>query len=63
VALLAILKTNPPTPVGTSFVPIVASEQGVSEAITGVRVGDVFDVQRRRKDALREVYCPVQPVP
>src|SRR5664279_75127 len=38
-------------------IPVVASGHGGEiHPITGVRVGDVFDVQRRRKDALKEVY-------
>lgn len=38
-------------------VPIVASgHNGEYQPITGVRVGDVLDVQRRRKDALKENY-------
>jgi hypothetical protein len=32
------------------------SSQGVIREITGVRVGNVIDVQRRRKDAIQEVY-------
>lgn len=45
-----------------SFTPYVISKQGVSRKITGVRVGDVYDVQRRRKDAVRESYSS-GPVP
>jgi hypothetical protein len=54
-ALLTILK-------GTSVpaIPIIASgHSGEYEHITGCRVGDVYDVQRRRKSALREVYSAV----
>lgn len=40
-------------------VPIVASSAGPTAQITGVRVGDVMDVQRRRKDAYKEVYSAV----
>lgn len=34
----------------------VFSRQGGSSAITSVRVGNVYDVQRRRKNAVRETY-------
>ena len=41
-------------------IPVIASGHGGEyEHITGCRVGDVYDVQRRRKDALREVYSDV----
>lgn len=39
-----------------NFVPCVVSSQGGHEPITGVRVGNVFDVHRSRKDAVRETY-------
>ena len=55
VALLTILK-------GTTVpaIPVIASGHGGEyEHITGCRVGDVYDVQRRRKSALREVYSAV----
>lgn len=54
-ALLTILK-------GTTVpaIPVIASgHSGEYEHITGCRVGDVYDVQRRRKSALREVYSAV----
>lgn len=45
-------------PVATgSLVPVVASQTAAGhQPLTGVRVGDVLDVQRRRRDALVEVY-------
>jgi len=39
-----------------NFVPYVVSRSGVSNPITGVRVGNVIDVQRRRKNAVPETY-------
>ena len=40
--------------------PIIASPHShEQEAITGCRVGDVYDTQRRRKSALKEVYSLV----
>jgi hypothetical protein len=51
--LLTILSADP-----SPAVPIVASGHGGEfQPITGVRVGDVLDVQRRRKDALKESYA------
>jgi len=53
--LLTILK-------GTSVpaIPVIASGHGGEyEHITGCRVGDVYDVQRRRKSALNELYSAV----
>jgi len=53
--LLTVLK-------GTTVpaIPVIASGHGGEyEHITGCRVGDVYDVQRRRKSALREVYSAV----
>lgn len=47
---------------GTSFkglAPRCVSSSGVIETITGVRVGTVIDVQRRRKNALPETYQQV----
>lgn len=41
---------------GTGAAPVVASAQGPLQTITGVRVGDVIDVQRRRKDKAKEAY-------
>jgi hypothetical protein len=38
------------------IVPCIASTKGQSYAITKVRVGDVLDVQRRRKNQLAETY-------
>lgn len=37
--------------------PYVISRSGVSNPITGVRVGNVWDVQRRRKNAVPETYA------
>lgn len=42
---------------GGAFVPHVVSKSGVSNAITGVRVGNIWDVQRRRKNAVAETYA------
>lgn len=38
------------------FNPSVVSRSGVSNPITGVRVGNLYDVQRRRKNAVAETY-------
>jgi hypothetical protein len=38
------------------FVPHVMSSSGAFNPINGARVGNVYDVQRRRKDAVPEVY-------
>jgi len=52
VALLNIIND-----VSQNAVPIIASGHGGEvHTIVGVRVGNVIDVQRRRKDALRESY-------
>lgn len=41
-------------------IPVIASGHGGEyEHITGCRVGDVYDVQRRRKSAVPEVYSAV----
>lgn len=61
--LLGILKTPTSAPTVFSFTPSVYSRSGPHSPITGVRVGDVLDVQRRRKNALREVYSPTVAVP
>lgn len=54
-ALLTVL-SGPANP----CIPVVASGHSAEfNAITGVRVGDVMDVQRRRKDALKEAYTGV----
>lgn len=39
--------------------PVIASAVGAgrNEPITGIRVGNVYDVQRRRKNAVRETYA------
>lgn len=54
-ALLSILNTEYS---GVSFRPQVVSKVGVGSKrdIVATRVGDVMDVQRRRKNALRETY-------
>jgi hypothetical protein len=51
-ALLSLLAgtTQPAMPV------VASNHDGEIEPITHVRVGDVIDVQRRRKSALKEVY-------
>lgn len=42
---------------GTTAVPVVASlKDGSTHQITGVRVGNVIDVQRRRKEQIPETY-------
>jgi hypothetical protein len=54
-ALLTLLKA--PTDANGTIVPIIASKiNGSRAAINGVETGDVFDVQRRRKDDLIEAY-------
>lgn len=40
-----------------ALVPHVVSKSGVSNPITGVRVGNLYDVQRRRKNAVGETYA------
>jgi len=50
-ALLALIANS-----AVHAVPIIASPSGPTAQITGVRVGDVIDVQRRRKDAYKESY-------
>lgn len=53
--LLTLLKA--PTDANGTVVPIIASKiNGSRAAITGVETGDVYDVQRRRKDDLIETY-------
>lgn len=45
------------TSLGAVVWPVVASKKaGTLNKITGIRVGDVVDVQRRRKNKLRENY-------
>lgn len=46
----------------TDYVPSVVSNvgEGASEPITGVEVGTVIDTQRRRRNALTEVYSRVE---
>lgn len=67
VALLKILNnsSNAPSPnTGTGPVarPVIASGiNGTNTDITGCRVGNVKDVQRRRKNALIEVYTAPSP--
>ena len=67
-ALLSILGTGVSAPTNGEFTPCVVSKgtgngagAGIAEPITGVRVGDVVDVQRNRKSALREVYSSILP--
>lgn len=38
------------------FNPYVVSQSGVSNPITGIRVGNIYDTQRRRKNAAPEIY-------
>lgn len=53
-ALLTVLQNLSGTQTG---MPCIASNvDGTIQPITGVRIGNVLDVQRRRKDALRETY-------
>lgn len=42
---------------GSEFMPHIVSKSGVSNPVTGVRVGNIWDVQRRRKDAVSETYA------
>lgn len=49
---------------GPTLFPVVASKaNGTNTTITGVRVGNVKDVQRRRKYAIRETYVSLAAVP
>lgn len=41
---------------GHSFYPFVVSSSGVSRPISGVRIGRLWDVQRRRKNAVPNAY-------
>lgn len=41
---------------GFDFNPYIVSRSGVSNPITGIRIGNVFDTQTRRKNAVAEVY-------
>jgi hypothetical protein len=41
---------------GYDFNPYVVSKSGVSNPITGIRVGNVYDFQSRRKNAVPETY-------
>jgi hypothetical protein len=41
---------------GDGVIPVVASSRGVTQPITGVRIGNVIDVQRRRRNAWAETY-------
>lgn len=44
-------------PVGAALVPVVVSHKlGTHQEVTSVRVGDVLDTQRRRRDSLVEAY-------
>lgn len=56
VGVLQAFDTSLATDPATVFHPFVVSESGVSNVITGLRVGNVIDTQRRRKDAVSEVY-------
>ena len=57
--LLCAIAATPNTHPGTNFRgmnPMVISKTGVAETITGIRVGSVIDVQRRRKNQIIEQY-------
>lgn len=61
-ALLMLL--NEPPGGSNVATPIVASKvNGTNAIITGVAVGNILDVQRRRKDAYRESYATVVHIP
>jgi hypothetical protein len=51
-----LAEPNFPT-LGDGFAVCVVSDQGVIEPVTSVRVGNVIDVQRRRKNQLAETYA------
>lgn len=53
----AINSTQQSDGVGNLTVGVFSSLTGGHHDVTGVKVGDVWDVQRRRKDAIREVYA------
>ena len=55
-ALLAILAQSGVAPCVASILPASDSRTPAMYSITGVRTGDVIDVQRRRKNKLRESY-------
>lgn len=44
---------------GLVFQPCIVSSSGTVRDITSVRVGDMIDVQRRRRNAVRETYSVV----
>ncbi len=57
VAAVALLEVFVNTSGTRQGVPVVASSiNSATEIITGARVGDVYDTQRRRKNAYREQY-------
>lgn len=62
VGLLGILRNEASGGSQGNFIAAVVSKTGETHAVTRVRVGDVLDVQRRRKNALRESYvdAPIQ---
>lgn len=41
---------------GAGYPAVLSKINGADRSITGIKVGDVLDVQRRRKDALKETY-------
>lgn len=57
VALLLLLRNDDDSDDQGEFTPHCVSSHGADQVITSVRVGDVLDVQRRRKNALRESYA------
>lgn len=57
VDLLTVLTNAGGAAGNVSATPVVASSKdGTNTPITGVRVGDIMDVQRRRKNKYNEVY-------
>lgn len=56
IEVLQVFDTSLATDPTTIFHPYVVSSSGVSNLITGVRVGNLYDTQRRRKDAVVETY-------
>lgn len=56
ISLLQAFDTTGASDPGVVWNPYVISQSGVSNLITGVRVGNVYDTQRRRKDKVAETY-------
>jgi hypothetical protein len=57
--LLSGIETAITTTAGPTDLVIWSRTGTAFHAVTGIRAGDVPDVQRRRRDALAEVYSPV----